>query len=45
MPRRMFEVGMSRNVTLDPDGVADPGEHVGDRVGHHGGEAFLNRRG
>ena len=45
MPRRICEAGMSRIVALDPDGVTDPGEHVGDRVGHHGEEAFFNRRG
>ncbi len=42
MPRRIFDVGISKNVRIDPDGVADPGEHIGNRVSHHGGETFLN---
>ena len=28
---------MSMIGALDPHGVANPGEHVGNRVGHHGG--------
>ena len=33
------------NRALDPDGVADPGEHVGDRVGHHRRVGPISRRG
>ena len=40
-----FPLAATHERPLDPDRVADPGEHVGNRIGHHGGDVSVNRRG
>jgi len=45
MPRRIFDDGMSTNGRSIRAQFADSGEHIGYRVGHHGGEGPFSHRG